>query len=495
MTVVPYGNWPSPLTPAEVVGAASQPTSLHAAGGTLWFSETRPQEGGREAIVRVDPDGAAHEVLPADFDARTAVHEYGGGAWWVHNGTVFATSWHDQRLYRIEPGGPPVPITPAPPRPRAWRYADGRLTPDGRWVICVRERHEGTTSGEVHNELVAFPADGSAAPSTIHAGRDFVAAPRVSRDGRQLAWIAWDHPNMPWDSTELWLGRLSEDAGALQLLDARREAGSGEESLVQPEWGRHNTLYVCTDRSDWWNVHRVDGIDALHPILPVDAEVSLAPWTFGQSRYVVLRDGTVVAAHLDGLDTVLTHVPEHGPHYTLRLPGQYVRRMVHDVQRLLGIVDLPDRLPEIRDLTGGDVLRSSPGTVLAPEWVSLPTRVSFPTEQGEQAHAWVYMPCNPEAQAPHGDLPPLLVQVHGGPTGEAGTGYSPRSGSGPPGGSPWLTWTIGAAQVWGDATGSCSVGSGGSSTCRTRPRRLLTWPRSERSTRGAWQSVAGAPAA
>ncbi len=423
--VAPYGSWPSIVTAADVVAGDSTPTSLHAVEGVLWWSETRPQESGREAIVRRDPDGSVHEVLPAGFNARTAVHEYGGGAWWVHSGTVFVSSWADQRLYRIDPGSDPVPITPEPPEPRSWRYADGRVTPDGRWIVCVRERHEGPDPGrDVHNELVVLPTDGSAEPRVVFSGSDFVAAPRISRDGRQLAWLAWDHPNMPWDSTQLWVGLLEESGGVLTLSGSRREAGSGGESLVQPEWGRHAALYVCSDRSDWWNVHRVDGLDKLTPIDPVEAEVSVPAWVFGQSLYVVLPDGTVVAAHPDGLDTILTSVPERGAPHSQRFEGLHVSELAFDGDRLVGIVSFPDRPAEIRALTDAEVLRPGSGVTLPTPWVSVPRKITFPTAGGAQAHAWVHLPTNPDAQPAPGSAPPLLVGVHGGPTGQASAEYS-----------------------------------------------------------------------
>jgi dipeptidyl aminopeptidase/acylaminoacyl peptidase len=423
--VAPYGSWPSIVTAADVVAGDSTPTDLHAAEGVVWWSETRPDESGREAIVRRDPDGSVHEVLPAGFNARTAVHEYGGGAWWVHRGTVFASSWADQRLYRIDPGCEPVPISPEPPTPRSWRYADGRVTPDGRWIICVRERHEGADPGRVvHNELVVLPVDGSAEPEVAFSGTDFVAAPRVSRDGRQLAWLAWDHPNMPWDSTQLWIGLLEESGGMLNLRGARREAGSGSESLVQPEWGRHANLYVCSDRSDWWNVHRVDGLDNLTPIDPVEAEVSVPSWTFGQSRYVVLPDGSVVAAHPEGLDTILTSIPEAGERRARRLEGLHVTAIAFDGDRLVGIVTFPDRPAEIRSLTDPEVLRPGSGVTLPAQWVSVPRKITFPTVGGADAHAWVHLPSNPDAQPEPGTLPPLLVGVHGGPTWRASAEYS-----------------------------------------------------------------------
>jgi dipeptidyl aminopeptidase/acylaminoacyl peptidase len=423
--VAPHGSWPSIIAAADVVAGGSAPTALHAGDGVVWWSETRPHESGREAIVRRDAEGRLREVLPDGFNARTAVHEYGGGAWWVHRGTVFACSWDDQRLYRIDPGGDPVPVSPEPPSPRAWRYADGRVTPDGRWIVCVRERHEGPDpASDVHNELVVLPTDGSAEPRVVFAGSDFVAAPRISRDGRQLAWLAWDHPNMPWDSAELWVGLLEESEGTLRVRDARREAGSGGESLVQPEWGRHGTLYVSSDRTDWWNIHRVDGVDTLTPIDPVAAEVSVPAWVLGQSRYLVLPDGTVVAAHPDGLDTILDYVPEGAAPHSQRLPGLHVTSIAFDGVRLVGMVSFPDRPAEIRALTDAEILRPGPRVTLPPQWVSVPTRVSFPTADGAQAHAWLHLPTNPDVQPPPGSAPPLVIEVHGGPTSRASAAYS-----------------------------------------------------------------------
>ncbi len=425
-SVAPYGSWPSIVSPADVVAGASVPTALWAADGIVWWSETRPQESGREAIVRRDGDGTLHEVLPAGFNARTRVHEYGGGAWWVSDETVFATSWEDQRLYRVAPGHDPEPITPEPPSRHAWRYADGRVTPDGRWVVCVRERHEGPqVSTDVHNEIVAVPADGTAEPVVLFSDTDFVAAPRISRDGRQLAWLTWNHPNMPWDASELWVGRLDEHDGLLHLSDSRREAGGAGESLVQPEWGRHAALHVCSDRSGWWNVYRVDGVDRLTPLAPAESEVSFPAWTLGQSRYAVAPDGAVAIVHDQALDTVLTTAPEGAQRSERVLPLQSVTRLAHDGTAPVGIVAFCDRPTEIRRL--GDeptVLRPGTGHELPPSWVSLPVRVSFPTTAGQHAYAWVYEPRNPDVGAEPGTLPPLVVRVHGGPTSAARPAYS-----------------------------------------------------------------------
>ncbi|MGA7690425.1 MAG: prolyl oligopeptidase family serine peptidase [Jiangellales bacterium] len=423
--VLPFGSWPSIVSAHDVVGGASVPTAVHAGNGIVWWSETRPAESGREAIVRCDGDGSVHEVLPDGFSARTRVHEYGGGAWWVHDETVFATSWDDQRLYRIEPGHEPMAVTPEPPRHHSWRYADGRVTPDRRWVVCVRERHEGPdVATDVHNEIVALPADGTAEVIVLFSDTDFVAAPRISRDGRQLAWLAWNHPNMPWDATELWVGRLELSAGVAHLADPRREAGGAGESLVQPEWGRHASLFVSSDRSGWWNVHRVDGVDRLTPVVSVDAEVSLPMWVFGQARYVVRRDGTVATVHGSAGSTVLTSVPESGEPSSTELSGQVVSALADDGESLVGIVGFADQPAQVRRLGSGEVLRPASGATLPREWVSVPRQVSFPTGDGQSAHALFYPPTNPEAQTPAGRRPPVIVSVHGGPTAAARPTFS-----------------------------------------------------------------------
>lgn len=418
-TALPHGAWPSILSAHDVVAGSSLPSAVRAAHGIVWWSETRPGESGREAIVRRDADGTLHEVVPGGFNVRTRVHEYGGGAWWVHDETVFATSWDDQRIYRCDAGREPVAITPEPPTRHAWRYADGDVTPDGRWVVCVRERHEGPdVATDVYNEVVALASDGSSEPVVLFADTDFVAAPRVSRDGRQLAWLAWSHPNMPWDATQLWVGRLDDTDGLMQLRDPRREAGGAGESLVQPEWGRHASLYVCSDRSGWWNVHRVDGVDRLTAVVAVDAEVSAPAWVLGQSRYVVRRDGTVATVHGQARSTVLTLVPEDGEPTTVTLPEQSVTALADDGGSLVGLVGFPDRPAQVRRLdTDADVaLRPGTGLSLPAAWVSRAAHVSFPTDDGESAHAWFYPPTNPDVAAPDAERPPLIVSVHGGPT-------------------------------------------------------------------------------
>ena len=184
----------------------------------------------------------------------------------------------------------PRPITPAPPRPRSLRYADGRVTPDGRTLICVRERHE---DGEVVNELVALPTDGSAAPRVVASGHDFYAAPRLSPDGRRLAWLSWDHPQMPWDGTELWVAELT---AAGELAAQRRVAGGPTESVLQPAWSPDGRLHFVSDRSGWWNLYRVED-SSVTALAPLAAEFAHPPWVFGLQSYDFLPDGRIAVTY------------------------------------------------------------------------------------------------------------------------------------------------------------------------------------------------------
>jgi len=271
--VRPYGTWPGAIG-SDVVARASGRNfgAVDIADTRVRWAESRPDEAGRVVVVEARSGGAVTDVTPVQTNARTRVHEYGGGAVCYHGNTVFFSEFADGRLYRLdvvggEPrpgsaaaplsrrrggGGGPRPITPAPAEPHALRYADGTVTPDGSVAVCVRERHE---AGEVYNELVLFPADGSAEPRVIAAGHDFFMAPRLDPAGRRLAWLAWDHPRMPWDGTELWIAEL--DGGVLR--EPRLVAGGPEESVIDPRFAPDGELHFCSDRSGRWNLYRESG--------------------------------------------------------------------------------------------------------------------------------------------------------------------------------------------------------------------------------------------
>ena len=278
--------------------------------GVVWWLEGRANEDGRVALVRRLPDGDVTDVVPAGFNVRSSVHEYGGGAYCIHDGVAFCSSFEDQRLYRVAPGEDPVAITPDVEQ-RRHRYADGRITPDGTLWIGVRERHaESDRSADVVNELVAIPTDGSAEPRVIVGGRDFYSTPRVSPDGTRLCFLAWDLPWMPWDGCELHVANLAAD-GSVSAVE--HVAGSdGSESIWQPAWGPEGDVVFASDRSGWWNLERIrDGRRAV--LHEAAAEFGYPAWSFGARSYGFLGDGRIVCAYeSDGFSHFAVLDPETG---------------------------------------------------------------------------------------------------------------------------------------------------------------------------------------
>ncbi len=422
MTVRPYGTWPSVLdadTIAGIPGLAFD--GLSAAWPSLRWREARPAEGGRIALVEWR-DGQVHELTPAGFNVRTRVHEYGGAASWFHGETAYCSEFTDSRLYRVQ-NGEAAPLTPEPPEPNSLRYADGDLTPDGRLIVCVRERHE---AGDVHNELVALPADGSAEPRIVASGHDFYAAPRVSPDGRRIAWISWDHPRMPWDGTELWVADLDPD-GTFSVESF--VAGGPEESVLEPAWSADGLLHFVSDRNGWWNLHREDrALTTLE-----DGEIGMPAFVFGMGRYAFFGDGriacVVTRAAVDSLELL---DPETG---ALEPAG----------------LDWTSYGPTALAAEGDRVFfsatsRTEPATVIVwdassgeetsvhrtfdldldPAAVPTPRALDFPTRDGATAHAFYYPPASTDSEGPADERPPLRVVCHGGPTAHRGPTFTPN---------------------------------------------------------------------
>jgi dipeptidyl aminopeptidase/acylaminoacyl peptidase len=394
------------------------------AGGTTWFLEGRPAEGGRVVLMEAEGDAEASDVTPASFNVRTMAHEYGGGAYCVRDGVVFCSSFDDQRLYRLDPGADPVAITPAV-EGRRHRYADGCVTADGKLWIGVRERHaESGTSADVVNELVAIPTDGSAEPSVIASGRDFYSSPRIAPDGARLCFLAWDLPWMPWDGCELFVAELGS-GGALG--DAEHVAGrDGEESIWQPEWSPSGDLVFASDRSGWWNLERIrDG--ARQVLYEAEAEFGYPAWAFGGRSYAFLADGRIVCAYDgDGRTTFAVLDPERGVLEDLDLPYDAWRgtpALVADgstVVLIAGSATIPNQVVRLHVAAGTtEVIRTSSQVPVDPSLFSVPRAIEFPTEGGLTAHGLFYPPTNPGFAAPDGERPPLIVMSHGGPTGNA----------------------------------------------------------------------------
>jgi dipeptidyl aminopeptidase/acylaminoacyl peptidase len=419
VTLAPYGSWASPID-AATVGRAGRRLGgpKLAADGAVWWAEGRPQEGGRAALMRRTAAGSIEEVTPPGANARTRVHEYGGGSWALAAPDLaLFVEFADQRLYRQRPGEAPVALTPEPESPAALRYADFDVSPDRRTVVCVRELHG---EGEAENQIVALALDADGEVGVLARGRDFYSFPRISPDGSLLAWTCWDHPNMPWDGTELWLAPLADPAAA------RRLAGGPEESVFQPAWDAAGRLHFVSDREGWWNLYRLEGGRETR-LSGELADLAHPQWLFGGSTFAFLEGGSIAVVRteraverLGVLEPGAERVRDLGLPYTsfgfpsLSARGDEVAFAASSPEREAAVVVL--------DLATGerDVVREASEEPIEPAYVSVPRAIEFPTASGaETAHAFFYPPANPAFQAPAGERPPLIVQSHGGPTSHA----------------------------------------------------------------------------
>jgi dipeptidyl aminopeptidase/acylaminoacyl peptidase len=371
--------------------------------------------------VRHAPDGTTSDLLPDGMNARTAVHEYGGAAWWVRGGVVWFANWADQRLYRLAPGSAPQPVTPEPATPRADRYADGDIAPDGATIVCVRERHTGASAVDVRNEVVRLAAVPESEPEVLVSGPDFVAAPRLSPDGTTLAWLQWNHPSMPWDDTQLVVRRL--DTGEETVV-----AGGPGESVAEPRFEPDGSLLFLSDRTDWWNLYRWTPGTDIAPVVRLDAEIGVPAWAFGSARYTVLDDGRVVYARWrDGVDGLAVRGLD-GEMTDLDVPFSAISTVrAAGPGAVVVVAGSPTAEPGVHrvDVTTSAVetLRPPRDLGLDPEQLSVPEHVTFPSVDGagapRRAHAQFYPPASAGSRGPDGELPPLLVQIHGGPTSAA----------------------------------------------------------------------------
>jgi len=446
-----YGSWSSPITSDLIVASSIGLGEILLDGANLYWLESRPQEGGRSVIVYRAADGGLVDVTPPEaatggvaFSVRTRVHEYGGGAYLVHDGVVYFCNDVDQRLYRQQAGALPVAVTRDPARPRGLRYADGVMDARRGRMVWVREDHT-TAAPEPVNTLVEIPLEGSGPQKVLQSGRDFYAAPRLNLDGSRLAWLEWNHPNMPWIGCELWVAKLSPDGA----VDAKRlVAGGDDESIFQPEWSPDGTLYFVSDRTQpslsgrWWNLFRVSG-DALdqtallEPVYPLAAEFGRPQWQFRMSTFAFAPPGQLVCSYV-----------QNGVHRmaAVDLNSLQISAVTSDYEDISslrasggrayfrgGSPTAPPAVVEL-DLTSGRAQAVKLSTTQDIEayrgYLSVPEPVAFDTEGGLQAFGLLYPPKNDDFTPPAGELPPLIVHCHGGPTSAA---------------SPTLSW---GTQYW-----------------------------------------------
>ena len=415
-TTAPYGSWKSPITTGLIVSGAVGLGQIALDGDEVYWVEMRPSESGRIVIVRRSADGSTADVTPALFNVRTRVHEYGGGAFLVNDGVVYFSNFSDQRLYRQDRGSEPQPITPEEPL----RYADGTYDSGRDLIICVREDHRG--EGEPVNTIVAVAADGKGAQEVLFSGSDFCAAPRLSPDGTWLAWLAWDHPNMPWDGTRLLLAEVLADG---KLGEPRVVAGGAEESVLQPLWSPDGELHFVSDRNGWWNLHRWRN-GAVQPVLEMEAEFARPQWVFGSPSYGFLDDGRIACSFVDrGIWNLGTIDPDSATLTRLELGYSEMGRgeLRASGQRVVFTAGAPDKSMTLLslDVQGGTVetLQQAHDLEVDSGYISAPEPIEFETTGGRKAHAFFYSPLNRHFVAPGSERPPLLVKSHGGPTAAA----------------------------------------------------------------------------
>jgi dipeptidyl aminopeptidase/acylaminoacyl peptidase len=410
------GSWPTPVTSELVVRAAARLGEVVVDGNDVWWSESRPTEGGRSVIVRRSADGTVSDVLPAPWNARTRVHEYGGGSWTVADGTLWFTEFSDQRLYRLDAGSDsPLAVTPEPSVRAGVRHADLQVTGSG--VLAVRETHaEGDRPADVVNELVRVSSAGT---DVLVSGPDFLSDVRLAPDGSTLAWLQWNHPYMPWDAAQLVV-RTADGAETVV-------GGGPGESVVQPVWDPDGNLWFLCDRTDFWSLYRWRPGGEVELVVDVGSDIAGPQWVFGQSRLALLTGGRVAFAYgREGADRLAVREPD-GTVRELDLPFGVFRYLTAQGSSVVCVAGGPSSEPVVLrvDVDGGEpeILRPARDLGLDPAWFSRPEHITFPTPDDgtgiDVTHALVYPPTNPRATALDGDLPPLLVVVHGGPTSAA----------------------------------------------------------------------------
>ncbi|MEZ4752531.1 MAG: hypothetical protein R3B54_18430 [Bdellovibrionota bacterium] len=284
-----YGSWKSPITAEAIVAESIGLGGIAVDGERLFWLEGRPQEGGRLVIVEHSATGENVDRLPAPFNARTRVHEYGGGAYFAKNDQLYFSNFSDQRLYVLKNGQSPVALTPEGP----YRYADGILDSTRNRILCVREDHS-ESDQEAVNSIVAIDLGKENAGTPLVSGSDFFACPRLDAKGERLCWLQWNHPNMPWDGTELWVAKVSADGS---LTDKQKIAGGVEESIFQPEWGSDGSLFFVSDHTGWWNLYRWQQGAKPEPLHPAEVEFGLPLWQFGMSTYAILPEGKLICCY------------------------------------------------------------------------------------------------------------------------------------------------------------------------------------------------------
>ncbi len=415
----PYGNWFSPIS-AELVASSSHNISqVKTDHGCVYWVEQFPEQKGRAAIICRDARGDIKELTPRDFSVRNRVHEYGGGDYLVKQGVIFFCNDRDQKLYCQDVNKAPSAITPDPDKPMGYRYADLIITPDNSQIICVRETH--LEDNNVVNEIVAIATDGSMQVCVLVRGADFYAAPRLNFDASKLIYLRWNHPQMPWDGTELCVAEFMD---GMELGDSEVIAGGKTESICQPSFDANGNIYFVSDKTNWWNLYKYcDG--ETDRLVMFDAEFAYPGWIFATSMYAIVND-----------DTVTCIVNEKGKHWMGLVQNYEIQKIKNDFDDFAPYIAVADEKIYAIAANAGcapaviqveiktqqvEVIHSSSSLMIDAGYFSIPEVIEFQSDNGQQSFANFYPPCNPHYQANPDELPPLIVISHGGPTACAST--------------------------------------------------------------------------
>jgi dipeptidyl aminopeptidase/acylaminoacyl peptidase len=425
--IAPYGSWQSPISSDLIVSESVRLSDIVLDGDDIYWVEMRPSEGGRNIIVRCKSDGQRTDITPPEFNSRTRVHEYGGRSFAVNQAAVYFSNFSDQQIYLQQPKAVPRVIT----TDTSLYFADIIVDRRRPGLICVCENHSGQRA-EPENRLIRIDLSeggGSGVPqiTVLARGSDFYASPCLSPDGLQLAWLSWNHPNMPWDGTELWVGTIEQDGA---LSETEKVAGGRDESIFQPQWSPDGTLFFVSDRTGWWNLYRRRE-NEIKPVAQLEAEFGMPQWLFGMSTYAFESAQRLICTYtqngswqLAEIDLATDRLNDIETPYT---NISYLRASSGRAVFLGGSATEPTAIVKLDIATQTlEVLRRSSRNEIDSGYISIPATVEFPTTQGQTAHAFFYPPQNKNYQAPAGERPPLIVISHGGPTAATTDSLNPR---------------------------------------------------------------------
>lgn len=404
---IPFGSWPSPITTELITQDSISFNDMQSDGDTLYWSESHPYEKGRVALMKRLPDGKIVEINP-DISVRTRVHEYGGGAFSVQMGVIYFSNDQDKAFYRIDSNGKLKKLS----SDAKFRYADGCIAPDGQSLFLVCEEHR--PSGEVLNYLVRMNKEGE--QKIIASGHDFYSSPRISPDGKKLAFLTWDFPNMPWDGSTLWVMDLPSGAPS-------EIAGGPEESICQIQWSPKGDLYFCSDRTGYWNLYRLKK-GKTESLYNMQAEFGIPAWVFGRPTYTFIPDqngeALVCAYSEKGIDHLGILYPEQHHLKELELPFTLEGNLCSIKDKVYFFGASPHIPPSIIELDPHtdhfEIIKQGVKTVPSAEWISQPELIEYPSLNGKKGYGFFYPPKNPKCEGIPGKKPPLIVRCHGGPS-------------------------------------------------------------------------------